>query len=338
MDVDVSGIAADSLGARRIGAIAWDIAQRHVRDALLLPDAAIRAAQLWLWQEIKLAVEPAAALGLAALQTGACVPPRTRRSPGALRGERRSRRRWPEPRGTPAAPASGPPNKIAPMLDITLLRKDLTLGDRAPGSAQEAAGLPGRRGLPALEAERKAIQTRTEELQARRNQLSKQIGQRKAKGEPVDAVMAEVAQRSRANWTVAPRGWSRSSPRWRQLLLPVPNLPHESVPVGADEKGNVKCASGARRAQFDFAVQATTSTSASRWAWTSPPASSSAASRFTVMKGQVARLHRALAQFMLDMQTQAHGYTECYTPYIVNRRNAQAAPASCPSSRATCSR
>lgn len=74
VDVSVGGLAADSLGARRIGALAWDITQRHVRDALLLPDAAIRAAQLWLWKELHLAVEPAAALGLAALQTGAYVP------------------------------------------------------------------------------------------------------------------------------------------------------------------------------------------------------------------------------------------------------------------------
>ena len=74
VDVEVGGIAADSLGARRIGAIAWEVTQRHVRDALLLPDEAIRAAQLWLWKELKLAVEPAAALPLAALQTGAYVP------------------------------------------------------------------------------------------------------------------------------------------------------------------------------------------------------------------------------------------------------------------------
>lgn len=74
VDVAVSGIAADSLGAKRIGAIAWSVTQQHVKDALLLPDAAIRAAQLWLWNEMKLAVEPAAALGLAALHTGAYVP------------------------------------------------------------------------------------------------------------------------------------------------------------------------------------------------------------------------------------------------------------------------
>ncbi|CAN5613939.1 hypothetical protein BH10PSE18_BH10PSE18_33490 [soil metagenome] len=74
VDVDVGGVAADSLGARRIGALAWDITQRHVRDALLLPDDAIRAAQLWLWKEMKLAVEAAAALPLAALQTGAYRP------------------------------------------------------------------------------------------------------------------------------------------------------------------------------------------------------------------------------------------------------------------------
>ena len=74
VDVDVGGVAADSLGARRIGAIAWEITQQHVHDTLLLPDDAIRAAQLWLWRQMRLAVEPAAALPLAALQTGAYVP------------------------------------------------------------------------------------------------------------------------------------------------------------------------------------------------------------------------------------------------------------------------
>ncbi len=78
VDVAVSGVAADSLGAKRIGAIAWEVTQQHVKDALLLPDAAIRAAQLWLWKQMKLAVEPAAALGLAALQTGCLHARRTR--------------------------------------------------------------------------------------------------------------------------------------------------------------------------------------------------------------------------------------------------------------------
>jgi threonine dehydratase len=81
-------VAADSLGAKRIGAIAWDVTQQHVKDALLLPDAAIRAAQLWLWKEMKLAVEPAAALGLAALQTGAYAPRRRKGLPGHLRRQR----------------------------------------------------------------------------------------------------------------------------------------------------------------------------------------------------------------------------------------------------------
>ena len=85
VDVEVGGVAADSLGARRIGALCWEISQRHVHDALLLPDDAIRAAQLWLWKEFKLAVEPAAALGLAALQTGAYCPSRKRRWPDSLR-------------------------------------------------------------------------------------------------------------------------------------------------------------------------------------------------------------------------------------------------------------
>ena len=175
----------------------------------------------------------------------------------------------------------------------------------------------------ALEAERKPLQTRTEEMQAQRNALNKQIGPLKAKGESVDALMAEV-NALKAEQEASAARLEQIQPELQALLLAVPNLPHASVPVGDDENGQRRSAPleparrRGRRARRWPSRPRTTWTSARRWAWTSRPASSSAGSRFTVMKGPIARLHRALAQFMLDMQTQQHGYTECYVPYIVN--------------------
>ena len=202
------------------------------------------------------------------------------------------------------------------MLDITLLRKDLPSvvarleARKAPQAFLDVAA------FTALEAERKAIQTRTEELQSQRNQLSKQIGQRKSKGESVDEAMAQVA---------ALKGeLDRSAARLEQiqtelqaLLLAVPNLPHESVPVGADEHGNQEVRKWGKPRTFDFAVRDHVDIG-EKLGLDFALGAKLSGSRFAVMKGQVARLHRALAQFMVDVQTQEHGYTECYTPYIVN--------------------
>jgi seryl-tRNA synthetase len=202
------------------------------------------------------------------------------------------------------------------MLDITLLRKDLDgvvarlQARKTPQPYLDVAA------FRALEAERKTIQSRTEELQARRNQLSKQIGQLKAKGESADAVMAEVAGLKTQLDESAAR-LDQIQPEMQALLLAVPNLPHESVPVGADEHANVKVREWGAPRKMDFAVKDHVDIG-EKLGLDFDAGIKLAGARFTVMKGPIARLHRALAQFMLDVQTQEHGYTECYTPYIVN--------------------
>jgi seryl-tRNA synthetase len=202
------------------------------------------------------------------------------------------------------------------MLDVNLLRKDLPAvvarleARKSPQSYLDVAA------FQRLEAERKTIQTRTEELQARRNQLSKQIGQLKAKGESADAVMAEVAQ-AKVELEQSAARLEQIQPEMQALLLAVPNLPHESVPVGSDEHGNVEVRKWGTPRQFDFAVKDHVDIGEPLGLDFATGVKLSGA-RFTVMKQQIARLHRALAQFMLDVQTQQHGYMECYTPYIVN--------------------
>jgi seryl-tRNA synthetase len=202
------------------------------------------------------------------------------------------------------------------MLDVNLLRKDLNSvlarleARKSPQPFLDVAA------FQRLEAERKAIQTRTEELQARRNQLSKQIGQLKSKGESADAVMAEVAQ-AKVELEQSAARLEQIQPEMQALLLAVPNLPHESVPLGSDESGNVEVRRWGSPRSFDFAVKDHVDIGEPLGLDFETGVKLSG-SRFTVMKGQVARLHRALAQFMVDVQTQEHGYTECYTPYIVN--------------------
>jgi seryl-tRNA synthetase len=202
------------------------------------------------------------------------------------------------------------------MLDISLLRKDLAgvvarlEARKSPQPYLDVAA------FQRLEAERKTIQTRTEELQARRNALSKQIGQLKAKGEPADAVMAEVASLKTELEQSAAR-LEQIQPEMQALLLAVPNLPHESVPKGPDESGNVEVRKWGTPRAFDFAVKDHVDIGTPLGLDFDTGVKLSGA-RFTVMKGQVARLHRALAQFMLDVQTQEHGYLECNTPVIVN--------------------
>jgi seryl-tRNA synthetase len=206
------------------------------------------------------------------------------------------------------------------MLDITLLRKDLDSVIKRLETRKQPQAFLNVDSFRALESERKTIQTRTEELQARRNSLSKQIGQLKAKGESTDAIMAEVGGLKNELDTSAAR-LDQIQTELQALLVAVPNLPHESVPVGADESGNVEVrkwnpterAPGSQTFEvkdhvdlgsplgLDFEMGAKLS-----------------GSRFTVMKGPIARMHRALAQFMLDLQTTEHGYTECYVPYVVN--------------------
>jgi seryl-tRNA synthetase len=208
------------------------------------------------------------------------------------------------------------------MLDIQLLRKDLPA---------VLAGLEKRKSpqaflqvdaFQALEAERKALQIRTEELQNQRNQLSKQIGQIKAKGADASAVMAQVSA-SKAELESSAQRLEQIQHELQALLQAVPNLPHESVPVGAGEAGNieVRCwapsGAGGRAQSLPFEARDHVDLGEPLGLDFEMGVKLSG-SRFSVMTGPIARLHRALAQFMLDMQTQQHGYTECYVPYIVN--------------------
>ena len=209
------------------------------------------------------------------------------------------------------------------MLDITLLRKDLPSVVARLEARKKPQAFLDVDAFTALEAERKAIQTRTEELQSQRNQLSKQIGQLKSKGESADAVMAQVAA-LKGELDASAARLEQIQPELQALLLAVPNLPHESVPQGKGEEGNVEVRKwtpveglGGEPPAFAFEVKDHVDLG-QPLGLDFELGTKLTGSRFTVMKGQLARLHRALAQFMLDVQTQQHGYTECYVPYVVN--------------------
>ena len=206
------------------------------------------------------------------------------------------------------------------MLDINQLRRDLPSVIAKLETRKSPQAFLNVEAYQALEAERKTLQTRTEELQASRNALSKQIGMLKAKGESADGVMAQVADIKTELDTSAVRLDALQS-ELQSLLLAVPNLPHDSVPVGADEHGNVVLRrwspTGTEPAPLGFEPKDHVDLGEPLGLDFEMGVKLSG-SRFTVMKGKIARMHRALAQCMLDVQTQEHGYTECYTPYIVN--------------------
>jgi seryl-tRNA synthetase len=203
------------------------------------------------------------------------------------------------------------------MLDINLLRRDLDGVIAKLETRKKPQAFLDRDRYAALEGERKQIQTRTEELQAKRNALSKQIGQIKAKGGDVAAVMAEVGGLGDELTASATRSDAVQS-EIAAMLMAVPNLPHDSVPVGADENANVEVRKWGTPRTFDFPARDHADIGPALGIDFDTGARLSG-SRFTFLRGTAARLHRALAQFMLDVQTQQHGYTECYTPYIVNR-------------------
>ena len=206
------------------------------------------------------------------------------------------------------------------MLDINQLRRDLPSVIAKLETRKNPQAFLNVQAYQALEAERKTLQTRTEELQASRNALSKQIGMLKAKGESADAVMSQVADIKTELDTSAVRLEALQA-ELQTLLLAVPNLPHDSVPAGEDEHGNVVLRrwspTGTEPAPLGFEPKDHVDLGEPLGLDFEMGVKLSG-SRFTVMKGQIARMHRALAQFMLDVQTQEHGYTECYTPYIVN--------------------
>ena len=203
------------------------------------------------------------------------------------------------------------------MLDITLLRRDLDGVVARLERRQKPQPFLDVAAFGALEAERKKIQTRTEELQARRNALSKQVGQLKSKGEDASAPMAEVAGIADELKAGGER-LEQVQADLQAMLMSVPNLVHDSVPAGADETANVELRRVGTPRVFDFKPKDHIDVGAPL-GLDFETGAKLAGSRFTFMRGTAARLHRALAQFMLDTHTQEHGYTECYTPYIVNR-------------------
>ena len=202
------------------------------------------------------------------------------------------------------------------MLDPVLLRKDLGAVLALLATRKNPQPFLDEAAFTALESERKTIQTRTEALQAERNAASKQIGQRKSKGESVDDLMARVAGIKDELDASATR-LDAIQTELNALLLAVPNLPHASVPVGADEAANVEVRRWGTVRPFDFAVRDHVELGAAL-GLDFETATKLSGARFAFMRGPIARLHRALAAFMLDLHTRQHGYTECYTPYIVN--------------------
>ena len=202
------------------------------------------------------------------------------------------------------------------MLDITLLRKDLGSAIARLETRKSPQAFLNVDAFTALEQERKTIQSRTEELQNLRNTLSKQIGQLKAKGEDAAAVMAQVSS-SKAELETSSARLDQIQLELQQLLLAVPNLPHASVPLGKGEDGNVVVRSWGTPKAYGFEVKDHVDVG-QPLGLDFELGTKLTGSRFTVLQGGLARLHRALAAFMLDVQTQEHGYTECYVPYIVN--------------------
>ncbi|AWW44214.1 serine--tRNA ligase [Polynucleobacter paneuropaeus] len=199
------------------------------------------------------------------------------------------------------------------MIDPQLLRKDI--------ASVEARLLARKFKLDVekfntLESERKSLQTRTEELQAKRNQLAKSIGMKKGKGEDAGAELAEASQVNSDMESGASR-LSLLQAEIADFLMGIPNLPDESVPNGKDEADNKEVKRWGQEPIFDFEIKDHVDLGAPLGLDFEVAAKISGA-RFAVLKGPIARLHRALAQFMLDTHSTQHGYQEIYTPYMVN--------------------
>ncbi|MGE8045070.1 serine--tRNA ligase [Pseudomonas monteilii] len=199
------------------------------------------------------------------------------------------------------------------MLDSKLLR----------GQLQEVAGRLASRGfnldvarIESLEERRKSVQTRTEQLQADRNRISKSIGQAKAKGEDIEPLKADV-DRMAAELAAGKVELEQIQAELDGILLTIPNLPDASVPVGADEDENVEVRRWGTPRQFDFPIQDHVALGELSGKLDFEAAAKLSGARFAVLRGPIARLHRALAQFMINLHTAEHGYEEAYTPYLV---------------------
>ena len=205
------------------------------------------------------------------------------------------------------------------MLDIQLLRSDLAETAKrlaARGFELDTAA------FEALETERKSVQVETQNLQSRRNALSKQIGQAKAKGEDATSLMAEVNAQAEQLKALEQR-LSEIQARLNDFLLVVPNVPHASVPTGRSSEDNVEVRRVGTPRAFDFAIRDHVDIGTALGMLDFEAAAKISGARFVVMKDQLARLHRALGQFMLDVHTREHGYTEVYAPYLVNAASVQ---------------
>ncbi|MGL6251802.1 MAG: serine--tRNA ligase [Billgrantia desiderata] len=200
------------------------------------------------------------------------------------------------------------------MLDPKLLRSDLdTVAQRL---AKRGFTLDTER-LEALESRRRDLQTETESLQNERNTRSKAIGKAKASGEDIQPLLDEVSDLG-DRLDAAKRQLAEVQEEWDALVSGIPNLPHDSVPAGESEEDNVELHRWGTPREFDFGVRDHVDLGGLKGELDFELAAKLTGSRFAVMRGQIARLHRALTQFMLDKQTLEHGYEECYVPYMVN--------------------
>ena len=200
------------------------------------------------------------------------------------------------------------------MLDIQTLRNDIQGAAKRLESRKFSLDVAF---FQALEAERKTVQTRTQELQARRNAASKAIGMKKAKGEDASEILAEVASLG-DELKQNEASLDEIQGKMQAFLLSIPNLPHESVPFGQSEADNVEVSRWGDPRHYDFEVRDHVALGEGLSMLDFETAVKIAGSRFTLMKGAIARLHRALSQFMLDLHTTEHGYVEVYVPYMVN--------------------
>ncbi|MCU1753203.1 serine--tRNA ligase [Pseudomonas sp. 6D_7.1_Bac1] len=199
------------------------------------------------------------------------------------------------------------------MLDSKLLRSNLQ--DVADRLASRGYALDVAR-IEALEEQRKTVQTRTEALQAERNARSKSIGQAKQRGEDIAPLMADV-ERMANELGVGKFELDAIQTELDSIVLGIPNLPHESVPIGSDEDGNVEVRRWGTPTAFDFEIKDHVALG-EKFGWLDfETAAKLSGARFALLRGPIARMHRALAQFMINLHTSEHGYEEAYTPYLV---------------------
>jgi seryl-tRNA synthetase len=201
------------------------------------------------------------------------------------------------------------------MIDIQTLRKDPDGVAKRLATRGPAAFDPSR--FQDLESGRKQLQTEVEQAQASRNRIAREIGQAKAKGQDAKDLMAQ-AERSKASLESSERELAALQQEIEDFLRRVPNIPHESVPLGTSSEDNREERRWGEPRKFDFTVKDHVDVGERLGGIDFATGAKLAGSRFVVMRGQVARLHRALAQFMLDVHTREHGYTEVYAPYMVS--------------------